>query len=775
MVRVWSLPCWDLTETSKRDDGIDLLKDNQALQRLTGTAEKAKMDLSSLTQSNISQMEHTAVLVDEMMSLGSNLMDVNVALIKEHMAGSVKWSTQAVLVDEMMSLGSNLMDVNVALIKVLATIPKKLALFVILCLFCDFRTRDQKYSQDHELETVIISCRFASEDVPPISSDDDVVVGLINGGGVSLTWEELWVIASNGKSGSAAILEGVTGYAQPAEVLAIMGPSGSGKSTLLDALAGKLQSNTTQSGNILINGRRETLAFGTSAYVTQDDYLMTTLTVKEAVHYSAQLQLPDSMSKSKKMEIAETAIREMGLQDAMDTRIGGRTSKGISGGQKRRVTICIEILTRPKLLFLDEPTSGLDSAASYHVMSRIVGLAQQDGLTVVLSIHQPCAEVFELFHNLCLLSSGRTVYFGPAHHASEFFAQNGFPCPAMRNPSDHYLRTINKDFDDNIGKGCGRKSATEEATNVLITSYKSSKIYNQVRSRIAGQGFSEAPLETKGSQASFLTQCLVLTRRSFARGYMLVYVATFMTFMAIGGFPSFVEDMKIFGRERLNGHYGVSAFIVSNTLSSIPYLILVTLVPGDIAYYPVGLQRGFEHFGYFAFLLFICMMLVESLMMLIASIVPDYLMGIIAGAGIQGVMILSGGFFRLRNEMPKPFWKYPMHYIAFHKYGYQGFLKNEFEGLQFTTDLNNNLISSSAQGVITGEEILSENWQMTPSFSKWYDLAILVGMVVFYRVMFLAVIKVVEKAKPVIRSILAITSKQRKQVMEGQGSADDIL
>ncbi|KAK9130093.1 hypothetical protein Sjap_010580 [Stephania japonica] len=523
-----------------------------------------------------------------------------------------------------------------------------------------------------------------------------------------------------------------------------MGPSGSGKSTLLDALAGRLQSNTMQSGNILIKGRTETLTFGTSAYVTQDDYLMTTLTVREAVYYSAQLQLPDSMSKSKKMEIAEMTIREMGLQDAMDTRIGGRGNKGISGGQKRRVTICIEILTRPKLLFLDEPTSGLDSAASYHVMSRIVGLAQQDGLTVVLSIHQPSAEVFELFHNLCLLSSGRTVYFGPVHYANQFFAQNGFPCPAMRNPSDHYLKTINTNFDDDVGKAGGQKSATEEATNVLITSYKSSQIYNQVRSRIAGQSFS-------------------------ARGYMLVYVVTFMTFMAIGGFPSFVEDMKIFGRERLNGHYGVSAFIVGNTLSSIPYLILVSLVPGAIAYYPVGLQRGFEHFGYFAFLLFICMMLVESLMMLVASIVPDYLMGIIAGAGIQGVMILSGGFFRLQNEMPKPFWKYPMHYIAFHKYGYQGFLKNEFEGLQFT--LNNNL--SSAQGVITGEEILREKWQMTPSFSKWYDLTILVGMVVFYRVMFLVVIKAIEKAKPFIRSILVITSKQRKQVMEG--SADVML
>ena len=148
---------------------------------------------------------------------------------------------------------------------------------------------------------------------------------------------------------------------------------------------------------------------------------MMTLTVREAVYYSAQLQLPNSMSKSEKKERAETTIKEMGLQDAVDTRIGGWGVKGLSGGQKRRVSICIEIITRPKLLFLDEPTSGLDSAASYYVMSRIAGLGQRDGIgrTIIASIHQPSSEVFQLFHNLCLLSSGRTVYFGPASAASE--------------------------------------------------------------------------------------------------------------------------------------------------------------------------------------------------------------------------------------------------------------------------------------------------------------------------------------------------------------------
>ncbi|EEF30718.1 ATP-binding cassette transporter, putative [Ricinus communis] len=607
-----------------------------------------------------------------------------------------------------------------------------------------------------------------------------------NSNGIFLTWKDLWVTVPDGRNGRRPILQGLTGYAEPGMVLAIMGPSGCGKSTLLDALAGRLSSNTQQAGEILINGRKETLAFGTSAYVTQDDTLMTTLTVVEAVYYSAQLQLPDSMSRSEKKERAEETIREMGLQDSVNTRIGGWSTKGLSGGQKRRVSICIEILTRPKLLFLDEPTSGLDSAASYHVMNRIVKLAKQDQRTVVASIHQPSSEVFELFQNLCLLSSGRTVYFGPVSKAEQFFSSNGFPCPTLRNPSDHYLRTINKDFDVDIEQGLGG-CTTEEAINILVKSYQSSEISQHVQKQVADIIHEKkgGSLEKRGSQASFITQCVVLTKRSFvnmyrdlgyywlrlaiyialclcvgtifhdigftfgsiqARGSMLMFVAAFLTFMAIGGFPSFVEDMKIFGGERLNGHYGVGAFVVGNTFSSIPYLLMVSLIPGAIAYYLVGLQKGFEHFVYFALVLFVTMMLVESLMMIVASLVPDFLMGIITGAGIQGVMMLNGGFFRLPDDLPDPFWRYPMYYIAFHKYANQGFYKNEFEGLTFPNN------QAGGPPTITGEEILTGFWQVEMGYSKWVDLAVLFGMVVLYRLMFLGIIKVVEKVKPIIKS-----------------------
>lgn len=617
--------------------------------------------------------------------------------------------------------------------------------------------------------------------------------------GVFLTWEDLWVTVGSSEDTDKAIIQGLNGYAQHGEILAIMGPSGSGKSTLLDALAGRLALNTRLSGLIKVNGQRQTLAFGTSAYVAQDDALTTTLTVKESVYYSAMLQLPDSMTVSEKKQRAETTIREMGLQEAMNTRIGGWSGKGLSGGQKRRVSICIEILKRPKLLFLDEPTSGLDSAASYHAMNRIVKLSQQCGMTVIASIHQPSHEVFALFNNLCLLSSGRTVYFGPASATDEFFALNGFPCQSMRNPSDHYLRTINKDFDndEDIEKGLAQNKpvTTEETINILIESYKSSQFFQQVHYQVSEISKMEGRVLEKGSQASFLTQSFILTRRSFvnmyrdlgyywlrlgiyvslclcigtmfydighdtgsvqARGAMLMFVASFLTFMSIGGFPSFVEDVMIFGRERLNGHYGVAAFVVGNTFSSIPYLLIISVIPGAIAYYLVGLHKGFEHFIFFVLVIFASVMLVESLMMLVASIVPNYLMGIIIGAGIQGIMILNAGFFRLPDEIPNPFWKYPMYYIGFQRYAIEGLYKNEFEGLSFPRN------QGSGSSTITGEEILETVWQMPMGYSKWIDMVILFGMVVLYRLMFFSLIKISEKLKPILQTFLVAQRKQTK-------------
>lgn len=175
-----------------------------------------------------------------------------------------------------------------------------------------------------------------------------------------LTWKDLTVTVSLSNGDTQKVLEGLTGYAEPGSLMALMGPSGSGKSTLLDALASRLATNAFLSGTILLNGRKAKLSFGTAAYVTQDDNLIGTLTVRETIAYSARLRLPDKMPWSEKEALVESTIIEMGLQDCADTVIGNWHLRGVSGGEKRRVSIALEILMRPRLLFLDEPTSGLD-------------------------------------------------------------------------------------------------------------------------------------------------------------------------------------------------------------------------------------------------------------------------------------------------------------------------------------------------------------------------------------------------------------------------------
>uniref|UniRef100_A0ACD5YAP5 Uncharacterized protein n=1 Tax=Avena sativa TaxID=4498 RepID=A0ACD5YAP5_AVESA len=574
---------------------------------------------------------------------------------------------------------------------------------------------------------------------------------------VFLTWEDLSVTVTNGRKGPVVILDGLTGYARPGEVLALMGPSGCGKTTLLDALAGRLGSNMKGSGDILINGRREKLAFGTSAYVTQENVLMATLTVAEAVRYSAQLQLPDSMSPSEKRSRADDAIKKMGLAAVAETRIGGRARKGISGGQQKRVSICIELLASPALIFLDEPTSGLDSAASYHVMSRIAGIAQRGGTTVVAAIHQPSSEVFELFHGLCLLAKGRTVYFGPASKAIEFFDSNGFPCPMRRNPSDHFLRMINTDFEESDE---GSTVDMPHAAKVIQTLMASSVSLSTLRSKVeVSRTIKKGTSIIQKRRATFLTKSVVLTKRSMVNMYrdigyywlrFAIYIGLFLTIGTIFFNVGYsYASIQIFEKEWLTGHYGVTEFVISNTLSSNLYLGIISILPSAIAYYLTGLQRGIDHFLFFASTLWACTILVEGMMMIVAAIVPDFILGVVTGSGIQGLLMLNAGFFRLPSDLPKPVWKYPTYYISYHKYTTQALYKNEFQGLVFEN------LGEIGGHNISGQFILKNNLQVEMGHSKWVDLAILLGMIIIYRMLFLVIIKVSEIAKPMIKGMMA--------------------
>lgn len=151
--------------------------------------------------------------------------------------------------------------------------------------------------------------------------------------------------------------------------------------------------------------------------MTQENVLLGTLTVRETITYSAYLRLPPSLTKEEIEGIIEGAIMQMGLQDCADQIIGNWHLRGISGGEQKRLSIALEILTCPRLLFLDEPTTGLDSASAFFVVQALRSVARDGGRTVISSIHQPSSEVFTLFDDLCLLSSGELVFFGDAKKA----------------------------------------------------------------------------------------------------------------------------------------------------------------------------------------------------------------------------------------------------------------------------------------------------------------------------------------------------------------------
>ncbi|XP_031259587.1 ABC transporter G family member 15-like [Pistacia vera] len=621
--------------------------------------------------------------------------------------------------------------------------------------------------------------------------------------GTYLVWEDLNVMLPNfGNKPTKSLLQGLYGYAEPGRIMAIMGPSGSGKSTLLDSLAGRLARNVIMTGNVLFNGKKRRLESGDCAYVTQEDVLLGTLTVKETLTYSAYLRLPSNMSKEEISNYVDGTIMELGLQDCADRAIGNWHLRGISGGEKKRLSIALEILTRPVLLFLDEPTSGLDSASAFFVIQTLRNIAR-DGRTVISSIHQPSSEVFALFDDLFLLSSGETVYFGEAKSAVEFFAEAGFPCPSRRNPSDHFLRCINSDFDAVTAtlKGSQRirdvptsadpfmNMATAEIRARLVEKYRRSNYVKRARARIqeisATKGLDMEAKTT--SEASWWKQLTTLTRRSlvnmsrdvgyywariaiylvvsicvgtifFDVGYSYTailarvscgaFITGFMTFMSIGGFPSFIEEMKVFYKERLNGYYGVAVFILSNFLSSFPFLISIALMSGTITFFMVKFRSGFSHFVFFVLNIFFCITVIESLMMVVASLVPNFLMGVVVGAGILGIIMMTSGFFRLLPDIPKPFWRYPISYLSYGAWAIQGAYKNDFIGLEFDP-----MFPGSPR--LKGEEIIRTIFGVSVDRSKWWDLSAIVLILVCYRVLFFIILKFKEKASPLFQNLYA--------------------
>lgn len=236
------------------------------------------------------------------------------------------------------------------------------------------------------------------------------------------------------------ILNGVSGIVKPREILAIMGGSGAGKTTLLDILAAKNKDGVV-TGDIRINGQNLSIKNFKKicGFVDQEDYLLPTLTVYETVLNSALLRLPRNMSFEAKERKVFEVLKELRILNIKDRLIGSDFERGISGGEKRRVSIACELVTSPSILFLDEPTSGLDANNASNVIECLVRLSRDYQRTLIFTIHQPRSNIVSLFDKLVLLANGEMIYSGEMILCNDFFYNKGYKCPKGYNIADYLI------------------------------------------------------------------------------------------------------------------------------------------------------------------------------------------------------------------------------------------------------------------------------------------------------------------------------------------------
>ncbi|PWN47251.1 hypothetical protein IE53DRAFT_260034 [Violaceomyces palustris] len=243
------------------------------------------------------------------------------------------------------------------------------------------------------------------------------------------------------KAGDRRILNGVSGKVERGEMVGLLGASGAGKTTLLNILSARLDSTGELSGQVLFQGsQRDPESWKrTVGFVEQDDVLIPCFTVHETLDYSARLRLDSSISNEEKRQRVEDTLDMLRLEKCRDTRIGNGATRGVSGGERKRTSIGVELVSDVSLLLLDEPTSGLDSFAATNVVSNLKLVATKRNLACLMTIHQPSWNIFCMYDRVMLLTRGSIFYEGPPKKALEWFESLGHRVPEGVNPADYFI------------------------------------------------------------------------------------------------------------------------------------------------------------------------------------------------------------------------------------------------------------------------------------------------------------------------------------------------
>ncbi|KAL0399738.1 UNVERIFIED_CONTAM: ABC transporter G family member 10 [Sesamum radiatum] len=542
------------------------------------------------------------------------------------------------------------------------------------------------------------------------------------------------------------VLRNISCEAKPGELTAIAGPSGAGKTTLLEVLAGTIPTCGV-SGRVLVNDMRMNAAHfrRVSGYVTQDEALFPHLTVEETLMYSARLRL--HVGRDKARSRVHSLLRELGLEHIAGVRIGSESSRGISGGERRRVSIGVDLVHDPVVLLLDEPTSGLDSASALHIVLLLKSMAKNQGKTIVLTIHQPGFRILDLIDKVILLSNGVVLHSGSLDLLAECLKSVGYCIPQHVNALEFAMEvTENLHKEENLIKieSCDEQDR-DETLNQLAEAKKifyCNSPYKEVV--ILSQRFCKNIFRTKQLFAAKTIESLLTgivlgtifinafdnskkTKMQNQLGFF-AFTLTFLMSTTTEALPIFLQERRILMRETSRGAYRVSSYIIANTLVFLPFLLIVTLLYTSSVYWLVGLRRNVDGFLYFSLVIWLVALTANSFVACFSTLVPDFITGMSFIYGVMGSFFLFSGYFISKDSVPT-YWKF-MQYLSLFKYPYECLMINEFGGEKGKL----RCIEGSEDGcLVYGNQFLMH--QGLKESQKWSNLVTMLGFVFGYRLL----------------------------------------
>ncbi|XP_052169343.1 ABC transporter G family member 51 [Oryza glaberrima] len=601
------------------------------------------------------------------------------------------------------------------------------------------------------------------------------------------------------------ILDDVSGVIKPGRMTLLLGPPASGKSTLLLALADKLDSQLKKSGEVAYNGMAldQFCVQRTSAYISQTDNHIGELTVRETLDFAAKCQgasenwqeclkelvnlekergirpSPEidafmktaSFRREKHNLVSDYVLRVLGLDICADTPVGSDMERGVSGGQKKRVTTGEMIIGPRKTLLMDEISTGLDSSTTFQIVNCMRNFVHEMEATVLMSLLQPAPETFELFDDLILLSEGKIIYQGPIKHVVDYFKSLGFSLPPRKGIAD-FLQEVTSKKDQAQYWSDQSKQHIFVSASEMAAVFKESQYGTYLEANLSSScGNKDSALVLPRSK--FAVPKFSLVRACFARELILIsrnrFLYTFRTcqvafvgiitstlflrtrlhpvdeqngnlylaclffglvHMMFNGFTEMtmtISRLPVFYKQRDNFFHPAWAFSLPNWILRIPYSFIEAVVWSCVVYYTVGFAPTVDRFFRFMLLLFSIHQMALGLFRMMGAIARDMTIASTFGSAVLLAIFLLGGFVVPKGFI-KPWWDWA-YWISPLMYAQRAVSVNEFSASRWS--------KVSVSGNMTvGTNILISHSLPTDDHWFWIGVGVLLAYSIFFNIMF---------------------------------------